>query len=312
MDNESFVFVFTHSGLEGTMHYRGTLFSLTLLCYCMILLVNIALILTIILDENLHEPMYIFLCNLCVSGLYGTVGFYPKFLLDLLSYAHVSSYAGCMIQAFVLYSYACCDFSILSVMAYDRYVAICRPLQYHSVMTKQRVTQLVSFSWFVPLFLMVICSLFIYRLRLCSSHIPKLYCANFLIAQLSCSATSWLTSIEPSNSTALLMTVIYLLHAVFIVCTYVYLVRSCLRSLEERGKFMQTCVPHLLSLFHVIVALLFDIMYMRYGSRDLPQSLQNFLAMEFLIVPPLLNPLIYGLKLTKIRNRILGLCKKKT
>ncbi|XP_067108937.1 olfactory receptor 2K2-like [Osmerus mordax] len=311
MDNESLVFVFTLSGLEGLMYYRGTLFSFTLLCYCLILLINIVLILTIILDENLHEPMYIFLCNLCISGLYGTAGFYPKFLLDLLSYAHVSSYAGCLIQAFVLYSYACCDFSILSVMAYDRYVAICRPLQYHSVMTKQRVTQLVSFSWFVPLFLLFIGTTFTFRLRLCGSHIPKLYCANFLITQLSCSATSWITSSTPSNTTALVTIAIYFLHAVFIVYTYVYLVRSCLRSLEDRGKFMQTCVPHLLSLIHVIVALLFDVMHMRYGSSDLPQSLQNFLAMEFLIVPPLLNPLIYGLKLTKIRNRILSLCVQK-
>ena len=154
-------------------------------------------------------------------------------------------------------------------------------------------------------------TIFTSRLRLCGSHIKKLYCANGLIAQLSCSPTSWITSTTPSNSTALLITVTYFLHVVFIVCTYVYLVRSCLRSLEDRGKFMQTCVPHLLSLIHVIVALLFDVMHMRYGSSDIPQSLQNFLAMEFLIVPPLLNPLIYGLKLTKIRNRILSLCMQK-
>ncbi|XP_067114105.1 olfactory receptor 1D2-like [Osmerus mordax] len=312
MNNDSIILVFTLSGLEGLMDYRSVLFSLTLLWYCMIFMVNVVLIVTIIMDRNLHEPMYIFLCNLCINGLYGTAGFYPKFLLDLLSYSHVISYAGCLVQNFVIYSYACRDFSILSVMAYDRYVAICRPLQYHSVMTKQRVTQLVSFSWFVPLFLISMGTIFTSRLRLCGSHIQKLYCANGLIAQLSCSPTSWITSTTPSNSTALLITVTYFLHVVFIVCTYVYMVRSCLRSLVDRGKFMQTCVPHLISLFHVTVALLFDVLHTRLnGTSDLPPNLKNFLAIEFLVFPPLLNPLIYGLQLSKVRNRILSLCVQK-
>ena len=115
-DNVSIISVFTLSGLGETMEYRTTLFSLTLLYYIVIIMVNVALILTIILDGNLHQPMYIFLCNLCISGLFGTAGFYPKFLLDLLSYHHVISYAGCLFQAFVIYSSACSDFAILSVM----------------------------------------------------------------------------------------------------------------------------------------------------------------------------------------------------
>ncbi|CAF90137.1 unnamed protein product, partial [Tetraodon nigroviridis] len=82
----------------------------------------------------------------CINGLYGATGFYPRFLFDLLSSSHEISYEGCLLQAFVMYSFACCEMSILAVMAYDRYVAICQPLRYHSIMTRRRLAALVGSS----------------------------------------------------------------------------------------------------------------------------------------------------------------------
>ncbi|XP_067115040.1 olfactory receptor 5AN1-like [Osmerus mordax] len=304
-DNASTVTWFTLSGFDEMMEHRATFFSLTLLCYCAIILVNVALILTIIFDENLHEPMYIFLCNLCISGLFGTTGFYPKFLFDLLSHLQVISYAGCLIQSFVIYSAACGDFAILAVMAYDRYVAICRPLEYHSVMTRQWVTWLVFYPWLSTFFLLGIQSILTSILRLCGSHIEKLYCANWPTVKLSCTSTT------ASNIMGYINTLFYAGHIIFIVCSYVYLIRSCLKSIEDRGKFMQTCMPHLLSLINVTGALLFEVFYSRYGSTVISQHFQNFMAVQFLVIPPILNPLIYGLKLKQIRNRIMSLCISK-
>ncbi|AWP12898.1 putative olfactory receptor 142-like [Scophthalmus maximus] len=121
MDNVSAVRILTLSGINETMNYRIAIFSLTLLYYSLILVFNISLIAVIISDENLHEPMYVLLCSFCINGLYGTTGFYPKFLSDLLSSSSPEiSYEGCLLQAFVMYSFACCDLSILAVMAYDR------------------------------------------------------------------------------------------------------------------------------------------------------------------------------------------------
>ncbi|XP_071382761.1 olfactory receptor 4E1-like [Centroberyx affinis] len=303
MDNESIIRVFTLSGLNETMNHRITLFSLTLLCYCVILFVNVSLIMTIILDENLHEPMYILLCSFCINGLYGTTGFYPKFLLDLLSSSHVISYTGCLFQAFVMYSFALCDTSILTVMAYDRYLAICRPLQYHSVMTKKRLSHLVCFSWLTPFCIFSINVLLTSRLKLCSSRIPKLFCVNWMIVKLACSDANTI-----SNSVIAYATMcIYMCHCLFIIWSYMYLIKTCVRSKEDRAKFMQTCMPHLISLVTFLITIIFDLMHMRFGSKDLPQSLQNVIAIEFLLVPPVMNPLIYGFKLTKIRNRIVGL-----
>uniref|UniRef100_A0A667ZJU0 Olfactory receptor 1D2-like n=1 Tax=Myripristis murdjan TaxID=586833 RepID=A0A667ZJU0_9TELE len=299
--------MFTLSGLSETTDHRVTLFSLTLLCYGVILLVNISLILTIIMDKNLHEPMYILLCAFCINGLYGTTGFYPKFLLDLLSLSHVISYSGCLVQALVMYSFACSDLSILALMAYDRYLAICRPLEYHSIMTKQRLSQLVSFSWIIPFCIISINILLTSRLTLCSSKIQRLYCVNWIIVKLACSYVD--TTV---NTIIAYMTIIfYVFHGFMIVWSYMYLLKTCMNSIENRRKFMQTCVPHLFSLLTFLVTIVFDVMYMRFGSKDLPQVFQNFVAMEFLLIPPVMNPLIYGFKLTKVRNRILGTSKKK-
>ncbi len=285
-----------------TAKHRVTLFSFTLLCYSVILLVNGALIVTIILEETLHEPMYIFLCNLCMNGLYGTAAFYPKFLFDLLSNTHVISYTGCLLQVFVIYSYAATDFSILALMAYDRYVAICRPLEYHAVMTKHRVALLVCFSRLVPLLCQTVLMLMTSQMELCGSHIDKLYCENWSILKLSCN------SVMTNNIVGFIIIFFYFGHDLFIVCSYVQLVKSALKSREGRGKFMQTCVPHLLCLLNVSVALLFDLMYTRYGSSTVSQNVKNFMAMHFLMIPPILNPIIYGLKLTQVRNRFLRLC----
>ncbi|XDV31684.1 hypothetical protein PO909_002647 [Leuciscus waleckii] len=285
LENESIVFVFTLSGLNETMENRFVFFSLTALFYPLMVFCNVTIIFTIISHKKLHEPMYVFICNLSINALYGTAGLYPKFLYDLLAEDHMISYAGCLIQIFVIYSFALCEVSTLTVMAYDRYVAICRPLEYHSIMT----------------ILIVLLS----RLTLCGFTIDKLYCEIWAVAKLSCFSTT------VNNVFGFTVILLYCGHGVLIYCSYFQLIRKCIKSIEVRHKFMQTCVPHLLSLINVTVALLFDVMYSRYGSKNVPQSVRNFMALEFLLIPPILNPLIYGLNLTTVRQQVMRLFFKK-
>uniref|UniRef100_A0A3P8W210 G-protein coupled receptors family 1 profile domain-containing protein n=1 Tax=Cynoglossus semilaevis TaxID=244447 RepID=A0A3P8W210_CYNSE len=309
MDNVSIVSVFTLSGLNVPANSKALLFALTALCYCVIWLLNMTIIVTIIVDKRLHEPMYIFLCNLCINGLYGTAGFYPKLLKDLLSSAHVISYVGCLLQGFVLHSSVCAELSLLLLMAFDRYVAICQPLIYNSVMTKEKVAIFLTFAWLIPLYLVLVGTITTSVLKLCGSHIPKLYCINFLIGQLACTPSVANIIIPAMNYT------VYLLHFTLIFFSYVYLIKKCLYSSENRSKFMQTCLPHVVCLSTFITAVAFDLLYVRFGQLDLPLAVKNFMAMEFLLVPPIINPLVYGLQLTQIlRDRILKYlsCEKKT
>lgn len=288
---------FTLSGLDFKLEYRIGLFMLMMLWYMMIVLGNALLIIVIFLDKTLHEPMYIFLCNLCINNLYGTLGFYPKFLLDLLS-SHVISYAGCMLQGYVIHSSTCGDLSILAMMAFDRYVAICRPLVYHSVMTKQRVSILVFLSWFIPLHCMFMNSASLLGVKLCSSHINKVYCVNWMIVTIACSPPRANSIIGYFNI------LLYFCHFLFIIWSYIYMIRSSLSSKEDQRRFMQTCLPHLISLIMFCVSVLLDLMYMRFGEANISPHFNNFMSIEFLLIPPLVNPLIYGFKLIHVRNRI--------
>lgn len=295
MDNVSKIFMFSLSGLNVTMETRYVFFSLTTLVYHVILLCNIIVILCIVFDKQLHEPMYIFLCNLCINALYGTAGFYPKFMCDLLTQFHEISYVGCLIQVFIIYSSALCDVSTLTVMAYDRYLAICKPLEYHSEMNNQKVVKCILFCWLPPIISMAIVVLLTSRLTLCGSNIEKLYCETWAVAKLACSSTI------VNNVVGYIIILVYFGHAVLIVYSYIHLIRICTKSKESKYRFMQICVPHLLALFNIAVALLFDVFYSRYGyTISVPQSVRNFMALDFLFVPPVLNPLIYGLKLAKI------------
>ncbi|XP_051937491.1 olfactory receptor 10H4-like [Hippocampus zosterae] len=306
MRNATALTFFHLAGLSHmTKRLRLFLFAITLLCYAAILLVNGVLIVTIILEKKLHDPMYIFLCNLCVNGLYGTIVFFPKFLYDLLSTSHIISYLGCMMQIFVIYSYAASEIAVLAVMAYDRYVAISRPLEYQSIMTKCRVLLLVSFSRLMPVFCQAVVMIMSSQLELCGSHVNKLYCENWSLLQLSCNPTT-------SNSIVGFVNIVfYFGHDLFIMWSYVHLVKLAFRSKEGKKKFRQTCVPHLLCLLNISVALLFDLMYTRYGTGSMPQSLRNFMAIQILTFPPLLNPIIYGLKLSKVRNAVLQHVRRK-
>lgn len=297
MENASDVTSFTLSGFDLKPEFRIVLFWLMLLWYMMIVLGNVLLISVIVADKKLHQPMYIFLCNLCINALYGTVGFYPKFLLDLLT-SNVISYAGCMLQGYVIHSSTCGDFSILALMAYDRYVAICRPLVYHSVMTKRRVSLFVFLCWFIPLYCMFMNSASLLGVKLCSSRIEKVYCVNWMIVTIACSPP------RVNNVIAYFNILLYFGHFVFIIWSYVYMIKSSLSSKEDQRRFTQTCMPHLISLVIFSITVLLDLMYMRFGDSNVSPHLNNFMAIEFLVIPPFVNPLIYGFKLRNIWNRI--------
>ncbi|XP_071373940.1 olfactory receptor-like protein DTMT [Centroberyx affinis] len=299
MENKSEI-VFVLKGLNETQMTRQIYFAFALIIYLFTIFVNLTLIVTIFLEKVLHEPMYIFLCNLCFNGIYGASSFYPKLLHDLLADAHVISYAGCITQIFVVYSYVFCEFTNLTVMAYDRYVAICKPLQYRSIMTAQKVGRLLLLTWSFSLFETAVGVALTGRLPLCGVHVDKLFCTNWAVVKLSCSDTTL------NNVYGFLLTLSHLSQTALILLSYVHIVKASLRSRADRRKFTQTCLPHLITLANFTVSLVFDVMYSRYGGGGGGglQALRNVLAAEFLVVPPLVNPIIYGMNLQQIRSRL--------
>ncbi|XP_072557529.1 olfactory receptor 2G6-like [Paramormyrops kingsleyae] len=299
MENSSSELVFVLHGLNETKTNRQIFFGLSLLAYVFTIFVNLTLILTILLEKNLHEPMFIFLCNLCVNSICGSTSFYPKLLIDLLSDSHVISYTACIIQLFGIYMYLFCEFTNLTVMAYDRYVAICKPLEYHSIMTPHRVRMLVQMTWFLSFIETTVGIVLTVRLPLCGSRIDKLYCFNWDLVKLACVDTTL------NNIYGYFFIVFNIFEVVLIITSYVLITRACVQSQAERNKFMETCLPHLLTLGILAISLSFDVVSARLTSDTSLQALRNSLSIMYLIVPPILNPLIYGLKLKQLRRIVL-------
>lgn len=299
MENNSGILFVLH-GLNDSVTNLQIYFTLTLTSYVFTIFVNLALIVTVCLEKRLHEPIYIFLCNLCFNGLCGASSFYPKLLHDLLTESHVISYTGCLCQIFVVYNYVFCEFTSLTVMAYDRYMAICNPLQYRAVMTAQKVAQLLLFTWCFSLLETAVGVTLTARLPLCGRHVHKLFCTNWEVVKLSCSDTT------VNNIYGFVLIFSNASQAGLILVSYAHLVRASLRSRSDRRKFVLTCLPHLVTLLIFTASAVFDTVFSRYSSGGKLQALQNMLATEFLVVPPLINPIIYGINLQQIRSRIIS------
>ncbi|XP_048836290.1 olfactory receptor 1D2-like [Brienomyrus brachyistius] len=305
MEKFSSEMFFILAGLNETRGDKNIYFAFSFVSYLCTLFVNLSLILIISTEKILHEPMFIFLCNLCVNGIFGATGFYPKILIDLMSDSHIISYSACILQVCVVHTYILSELTNLTVMAYDRYVAICKPLEYHSIMTPRRLRNLILTAWFFPLSQILMGILLTVRLPLCGIRIEKVYCSNWDVVRLSCS-DNFLNNLHSYS-----VLVSYLIQLGLIMVSYSHIIRVSIRSRAEQKKFMETCLPHLITLMNFILAFLFDIMYARYGSSSSLLSLRNVLSVEYLVVPPLLNPLIYGLKLKQIRRSVWRLLYRK-
>ncbi|XP_029572003.1 olfactory receptor 2G6-like [Salmo trutta] len=302
MENSTQVKFFYLFGLQETFNNKSVYFILSLITYLLIITVNLTLIITIIQVKGLHEPMYIFLCSLCVNGLYGTAGFYPKLLLDLQSDVQVISYGGCFTQTFVIYTSVLCEISTLTVMAYDRYVAICRPLLYHTIVTSLTVRKLLVFSWCYPLLIGLIALSLTVRIPLCGSRIDKIFCDIPSIVKHACLA---ITINQNFNKFVI---VVHVLQVLFIIFSYCQIVRNCVKSAKGRIKFTQTCVPHLITMVIFITVTLFDTLQGWNSNVNITLNMRNAMAIQFLVIPPVLNPVIYGLNLQQIRSAVFRKC----
>ncbi|KAK2840446.1 hypothetical protein Q5P01_014186 [Channa striata] len=281
----------------GSLKY--VFFSVCLLIYMTIISANVVIILTVCLEKSLHQPMYIFICCLSLNSLYGSAGFFPRFLMDILSDTHYISRPLCFTQIYVIHTYKGHEMSLLTVMAYDRFVAICHPLHYHSKMTFRKVLYLLIFAVLYPLSIFCYFFYLTISLHLCG-NILHMFCTNWSVVQLSCVD-------KPINSIAgQLLAVIYvLIPLLFVLYTYLRILLVCRRSSSEfRGKALQTCLPHIVTFGNFCITVFCEISLSLYKVDEVNPFVFVFLSLEFLIIPPISNPLVYGLNLPQIRGVI--------
>ncbi|XP_070693674.1 olfactory receptor 10A3-like [Pempheris klunzingeri] len=297
----SFYFQFTLFSDYGPLRYL--FFCLSLLIYVTIISANVVIILTVSLEKSLHQPMYIFICCLSVNALYGSAGFFPRFLMDILSDTHLISRPSCFVQIYVLYTYVACELTLLSIMAYDRFVAICQPLHYHSKMTLRTVMQLLTFAWLYPASVIGLCVYLTVSLPLCGNKLHGLFCTNWPVVQLSCVDTTLNSILNPFISLTTIFIPLF-----FVLYTYLRILLVCKRSSSEfRGKALQTCLPHIVTFVNYTFSVFCHLLLSRFKADDVNPFVNVVLSLECVIVPPINNPLVYGLNLPQIRGMIFSL-----
>ncbi|KAM8769770.1 olfactory receptor 11A1-like [Acanthopagrus schlegelii] len=280
----------------GLMKYL--LFMIIVFLYVLIFCSNLLLIVVICMNRSLHEPMYMFLCSLFVNELYGSSGLFPFLLTQILSDIHTVSASFCYLQIYCLHSYGTVEFANLSIMSYDRYLAICYPLQYNLYMTCKKVTLLIVVTWLTS-FLAVVAPVYLsFSLQLCENTIHKVYCDNYSIVKLSCSDT------RVNNIYGLIVTFLTVFGPLTVIFyTYMRILKVCFSgSKQTRQKAVSTCTPHLASLINFSFGVCFEILQSRFNMNGASNVLRMFLSLYWLTCQPLFSPILYGLKMSKIHS----------
>lgn len=289
---------------------RYLYFTLALLYYVSVILTNSVLIAIIYVNESLHEPMYLFMCSLFVNEIYGSTSLLPCFMVHILSDTHEIAAVFCFIQIFNIHTYGCVEFGTLTIMAYDRYVCICKPLHYNVIITRRKVQIVIVVIWVVCFLEIGILLFFTAREKRCRTVINKVFCPHHLVLELSCDPDRTL-SIVHDLVVGLLFTVAAPVS--YITYSYVNILLECLKgSRETKMKAIETCTPHFISLVTFVFACFYSLISQRFDVSSVPYPLCVLLSTYAMVIQPFQNPVMYGLKLSKIRRACKNLITLKT
>ncbi|XP_036444117.1 olfactory receptor 52D1-like [Colossoma macropomum] len=296
--------------LEGLVVPEQTLyptFLFFLIFYLLIMVANIGIILLITMERSLHEPMYILFCNLPFNDAFGNSVIVPRLLGDLFkpTSERYISYTECVAQAFGFHMYVAASHTVLMVMAFDRYVAICNPLHYTTVMTTKMVAKLTASAWGIALVCVSILLALTIRLNRCGIFIENPFCDNASLFKLSCE--------NPyiNNVHGLIYTTSLLGSLGCIALTYAKITAVCINRKNKtlNSKALKTCSTHLTVYLIMWISGFTMIILHRFPGYA---EYRKGAALLFHVGPGILNPVIYALQTTEIRRALLKiLCSKR-
>ncbi|XP_073095999.1 olfactory receptor 4P4-like [Manis javanica] len=294
MGNKNNITEFILLGLSQKKEMEVLCFLLFLFCYIVIFIGNLLVMISITCSQLINQPMYFFLTYLSLSDLCYTSTVTPKLIIDLLAEKKTISYNGCMTQLFTMHFFGGIEVFILTGMAYDRYVAICKPLHYTVIMSRQRCDVLIAASCaggFLHSFGQFILAIF---LPYCGpNEIDHYFCDVYPLLKLACMDTRRIGLLVIANSGVMgLVTFVVLLVSYAVI---LHTVRSY--SAENRRKALSTCSSHITVVVLFFAPLLF--IYIR-PAITLPED--KVFALFYTIIAPMLNPLIYTLRNMEMQN----------
>ncbi|XP_044840709.1 olfactory receptor 10A4-like [Mauremys mutica] len=290
-ENRTISDVFILVGFSNLKKLQSILFLVLLVTYLVSLIGNLLVILLIKLNPSLHTPMYFFLVNLSILEICYTSSVVPQLLVHLLVDQKTITIVGCAAQMYVITIMGLTECCLLAVMAYDRYVAICHPLHYRTIMSGRACVQLAGASWIIGISVEVAQTTWIFSLPFCGSNrIHHFFCDIPPVLKMACTDTS------KNEIMVLTVSVLFIMGPfLMIILSYICIISTILMlpSVEGRNKAFSTCSSHLMvvTLFYGMAL----ITYLGLKSISTPESDQMISLMNT-IVGPVLNPIIYTLR----------------
>ncbi|XP_039358016.1 olfactory receptor 14A16-like [Mauremys reevesii] len=299
MSNQTTVTEFLLLGFSDVQELQILHFVVFLVLYLISLLGNLLIITAIALDHHLHIPMYFFLMNLSILDLGSISVTIPKSMANSLMNSRSISYSGCVTQIFLVVVFVSAGFAILTVMAYDRYVAICQPLHYEMVMNRRACVQMAASAWISGILYSTLHTRNTFAMSFCGGNmVDQFFCEIPELLKLACS-DSYHFEVGFLIFSMCLASSCF----VFIIVSYVQIFKAVLRipSKQGRHKAFSTCLPHLfvVSLFLCTSAFA----YLKPTSSS-TSGLNLMVAVLYSVLPPMMNPIIYSMRNKEIKDAL--------
>nr|XP_008519247.1 PREDICTED: LOW QUALITY PROTEIN: olfactory receptor 6C76-like [Equus przewalskii] len=309
MKNRTSVTEFILLGLTEDPELNVLIFILLFFTYILSVTGNLTIITLTLIDPNLKTPMYVFLRNFSFLEISFTTVSIPRFLVSIVTGDMTISYSSCMAQVFFFIFLGSTEFFLLTTMSYDRYVAICKPLHYTTIMNSRVCNQLVISSWlagFLIIFPPVIMGL---QLDFCDSNIIDHFtCDSSPMLLISCTDTAFLELMGFFLAVFTLMVTLTL-----VIFSYVFILKTVLRipSAEQRKKAFSTCSSHMIvvSISYGSCIFMYVKMYVKTSAKE-GMALTKGIAVLNTSVAPMLNPFIYSLRNQQVKQSFKNLVKK--
>ncbi|XP_048372522.1 olfactory receptor 6F1-like [Sphaerodactylus townsendi] len=304
-ENGTRVVEFILLGFPGSPYLHIFIFTLFLIMYLLTILGNMSIIILVTTQCRLHSPMYFFLCNLSFLEIWYTTAIIPKTLGIITGSSRSISLAGCSLQIYFTFSFGCTEFFLLTVMAYDRYLAICFPLHYSTIMDISLSSKLAVGSWLCGFLIISIIVILISRLSFCGPNV---------INHFVCNIDSWIIlSCTDTYEVELAMFIIcvFVILGSFLITllSYIFIIGTILQMPSARGqqKAFSTCASHL-----AVVGIWYGSTIFLYVKPSKGTSLESAKVVNILntIVTPLLNPFIYTLRNKEVKEAVKSLLHK--
>ena len=305
--NQTFTYVLTMASFDIPSPVNYLVFTVGVLVYMFSFFGNLTILVLIITQKSLHKPMFYILFSLPLNDIIGITAFLPRLLHDIVTQTNLAYYPTCVLQAFLLHLYGGAVLFILAAMSIDRYIAICKPLQYHSLMTRFTMCSLITVAWGLDFVLIFI--LFGLQARVknrCRSTMENVFCDNVTLLLLSCGDDLTVNNIYGVAMTAFFQIVSLVIQ----LFSYANIFAVCImnRHSDTISKAVNTCMSQLITF--ILFETISTFAVAAYRSQTLSPNARKLSGMLVWILLPVLNPIIYGIKTKDIRAVLVTLLKK--